>query len=185
VNENREALKEYRRNRHSYLKETDPVYIEKMKLKTREAHVRHYAKNKEAILESNRKYRQENAEYYRNYKREYCSTDKGKAVRKMIDHKRRMAEVELGFKLNTEDWLEVLTYFNRSCAYCGKESDSLAMEHVVPISKRGETIKENIVPACKSCNSSKSNKELFKWYTKYKYYSLDRLIKILSYLLNN
>ncbi|MCK4464389.1 MAG: HNH endonuclease [Bacteroidales bacterium] len=31
-------------------------------------------------------------------------------------------------------------------------------DHVIPISKGGDNTKENIVPACQSCNSKKFNK---------------------------
>lgn len=43
------------------------------------------------------------------------------------------------------------------CHYChGKfPPTELTMDHVVPIARGGESVKNNIVPACKSCNTNK------------------------------
>jgi len=49
------------------------------------------------------------------------------------------------------------------CAYCQESATTL--DHVVPISKGGAHSKANLVPACKSCNSSKHDKTLIVWLT--------------------
>ena len=41
---------------------------------------------------------------------------------------------------------------------------------------------KNIIPSCKRCNSSKSNKDFFEWYPQYEYYSKENENFILSYL---
>lgn len=43
------------------------------------------------------------------------------------------------------------------CYYCGKKflSKRLTMDHIVPISRGGKSIKGNVVPCCKSCNNEK------------------------------
>lgn len=51
----------------------------------------------------------------------------------------------------------------RACVYCGCESD-LSMDHIIPKVRGGPDIPANIIPACKSCNSSKGDKDLFQWY---------------------
>ena len=38
--------------------------------------------------------------------------------------------------------------------------ERLTQDHVIPLSKGGQHIKENIVPACPSCNSKKGNRML-------------------------
>ena len=44
------------------------------------------------------------------------------------------------------------------CAYCGKPADTV--DHIVPRCKGGTDADWNLVPCCKSCNSSKSKKDL-------------------------
>ena len=46
----------------------------------------------------------------------------------------------------------------RKCAYCGE--DATEIDHLIPISKGGNNSPENLVPACKTCNRSKNNKDL-------------------------
>ncbi|MBI1924210.1 HNH endonuclease [Candidatus Poribacteria bacterium] len=50
----------------------------------------------------------------------------------------------------------------RRCEYChypqGASNTSLEIEHIIPLSKRGETLPENLALACRRCNSHKSNK---------------------------
>jgi len=47
------------------------------------------------------------------------------------------------------------------CHYCneGFAASELTMDHIVPVSRGGRSVKGNIVPACKDCNSKK------KYYT--------------------
>jgi 5-methylcytosine-specific restriction endonuclease McrA len=44
------------------------------------------------------------------------------------------------------------------CAYCGIESKSLTIDHVIPLSRGGKSNFENCVAACKGCNAKKGNK---------------------------
>lgn len=57
----------------------------------------------------------------------------------------------------------VFESFGCRCAYCGSDGP-LQEEHVVPVSKGGPHIIENIVPACQSCNASKGDAEVDVWY---------------------
>lgn len=54
--------------------------------------------------------------------------------------------------ITQEQWAEKVKMFKGCCAYCKKKSKNLEMEHVIPISKGGPHVIENLVPACKSCN---------------------------------
>jgi 5-methylcytosine-specific restriction endonuclease McrA len=45
---------------------------------------------------------------------------------------------------------------NNACAYCGKQSD-LTLDHVIPKSRGGKSHWENLVTACKRCNSEKGS----------------------------
>lgn len=51
--------------------------------------------------------------------------------------------------------------FEGRCAYC--PAPATAWDHVIPVSKGGDTTPLNIVPACKSCNSSKRDRDVWVW----------------------
>ncbi|RRS31983.1 MAG: hypothetical protein P794_02605 [Epsilonproteobacteria bacterium (ex Lamellibrachia satsuma)] len=50
----------------------------------------------------------------------------------------------------------------QECNFCGSTKD-LAADHLIPRKKGGLDIGENLVWACKSCNSSKSARDLLEW----------------------
>ncbi|MBK5254375.1 MAG: HNH endonuclease [Peptostreptococcaceae bacterium] len=80
-----------------------------------------------------------------------------------------------------KDWNKCISYFDNKCAYCGKEL-KLEKEHFVPVANSGDYTKNNIIPACRHCNSSKGSKSFFKWYPKFRHYSKKREKLILKYL---
>ena len=50
------------------------------------------------------------------------------------------------------------------CNYCGS-SNNLALDHIFPKKYGGEDSAENLIFACRSCNSSKGKKDLMEWMT--------------------
>ncbi|SRR6266568_3496858 len=59
--------------------------------------------------------------------------------------------------LTLPQWLEKLQHFGNHCAYCQVNSIEV-IEHYIPISQGGGTTDENCLPACRSCNSQKTDK---------------------------
>ena len=49
-----------------------------------------------------------------------------------------------------------------SCAYCTDPADTL--DHVLPRSRGGLTVAENLVPACRRCNGAKSSTDWREWF---------------------
>lgn len=49
------------------------------------------------------------------------------------------------------------------CAYCATKTEKPEMDHVIPLAGGGSHNIDNIVPACKSCNSSKRDRPLLVW----------------------
>ena len=45
-----------------------------------------------------------------------------------------------------------------TCQYCGREAPSLTVDHVIPRSRGGESVWENIVASCAPCNRKKGNR---------------------------
>ena len=52
---------------------------------------------------------------------------------------------------------EVYERDNYTCRYCGSK-ENLTLDHVIPQSKGGEDSIDNLVTACKSCNSRKKDR---------------------------
>jgi len=68
-------------------------------------------------------------------------------------------------KFSNKTILEVWNKTKGKCWYCGDEfSDSdngyFTVDHVIPLSETKNNSPENLVPCCKSCNSSKRNRSI-------------------------
>ena len=80
-------------------------------------------------------------------------------------------------KLRNRRWRQSLHEFTGNrCIYCGKTSESI--DHVLPRSRGGLSITENCVPACLSCNGSKTDNDAFEWYRKQRFYDPRRSMAI-------
>jgi len=60
------------------------------------------------------------------------------------------------------------------CHYCGclVGARRLTLDHVVPLIRGGKSVRANVVPACKDCNSAKQSLLPWEWDT-----YLDRLAR--------
>lgn len=58
---------------------------------------------------------------------------------------------------------QVMEDGNHECAYCGVRDVPLGCDHVIPESRGGPTELDNLVPACRPCNSSKGTKTPEEW----------------------
>lgn len=64
--------------------------------------------------------------------------------------------------LTSTEWLAILAEANGHCTYCDKEA-LLTLDHVIPLSRGGKHSKDNVVPACQRCNSSKNARTPEEW----------------------
>jgi len=71
-------------------------------------------------------------------------------------------------RLSTFEWNQVLTFFEKKCAYCGivdtgNPRTGLVADHLLPASEHGELVLGNTVPACHDCNDlrGKTNWHMF------------------------
>jgi 5-methylcytosine-specific restriction endonuclease McrA len=56
---------------------------------------------------------------------------------------------------------QIMDLLSRPCSYCGGKATTL--DHVIPVSRHGKHEPGNVVPACKSCNSSKGARTPEEW----------------------
>ena len=78
-------------------------------------------------------------------------------------HRARMLEARGSF--TAEEWELRKQEFDYRCVYCGSKRRKLTADHWIPLSKEGTNYIDNIVPACKKCNSHKytTNGDGFKF----------------------
>ena len=83
--------------------------------------------------------------------------------RQFYASRRRQRRVKAsGSDLTKDQWGQILRAWG-CCAYCGKESGPFQKDCVLAISRGGRYTLSNVVPACGSCNQSKSNFEVTVW----------------------
>ncbi len=63
-----------------------------------------------------------------------------------------------------------------ACCYCGSRSN-LSLDHLIPQLKGGRHSADNLVVACRSCNSSKKALDLMEWMAKKKQFPPLRLLR--------
>jgi 5-methylcytosine-specific restriction endonuclease McrA len=111
--------------------------------------------------------RERKRRYYENGKGKiatarYQQTPKGRESLLRGVHKRRALRMALppaASTLTLAEWEEIKATHGHACVYCGRTDRPLTRDHVIPLSKGGHHTKENILPACRSCNSRRSNQD--------------------------
>jgi 5-methylcytosine-specific restriction endonuclease McrA len=77
--------------------------------------------------------------------------------------RRRARQIEApGRGVSATEWQEVLEAAVGLCSYCN-ESRPLTLDHVEPLALGGAHDAENVVAACKPCNSSKGDTHVLVW----------------------
>lgn len=81
-----------------------------------------------------------------------------------VDYEDLQREKNKARELRQTQWWKNKRGENR-CYYCqgkfaGKE---LTMDHVLPLARGGKSVKSNVVPACKSCNTLKHSMLPWEW----------------------
>lgn len=86
----------------------------------------------------------------------YAASEK-MAAKKRRDYARRKAAIVPERPFTAGMWIEMVERHRGRCYYC-KKRRVLTLDHVLPLTKGGLHVEQNIVPACKSCNSRKNNR---------------------------
>jgi 5-methylcytosine-specific restriction endonuclease McrA len=156
---------EKEKNRKRIWNKEHPEYQKEYRKKHKESFAEYRKKyceeNKEKIMAMDKQWRKNNPEKTKEIKNQWKKTEKGKVASQRDKSKRRAKLREIINTLTVNEWIEILKQYHFKCAYCGKEFDLFdkpTKDHIIPISKGGDNTKENITPACRSCNSKKNNK---------------------------
>jgi len=122
--------------------------------KARSYRQRWLRENPEKARKASRVWRESNPDRYR-------ETAKKWRVEHQDYWRKRVGTVGLTSEFKAEDWNLIQTVFGHRCAYCLRGDLPLTMDHVLPISRGGRHTPENVVPACKSCNSRKKDRPIW------------------------
>lgn len=90
----------------------------------------------------------------------FMQTAEGKDRRRIVEQNRRARKKQSGGSFSFEEWQEVLADFNYRCGYCLTDVGPFEMDHIHPICLGGRHSRENIAPACLTCNRSKNRSTL-------------------------
>ena len=183
--ENKEKYKEqqrqYRLQNAERIKEKGRIYRQNNKEKLNAKARRLRTERPEVYKAHGDKYRLLHEEEIKRRRNAYFKTPEGKSRRQTYYQRYVSAKKATVVNYTPHDWEMCKEYFDNKCAYCGKALP-LHQDHFIPNSKAGEYTVNNIVPACKSCNSSKRDRDVFYWYPSQKYFKQSRMNKMLKYL---
>jgi hypothetical protein len=134
-----------------------------------------YFKNKEKILEIRKEYRVDHLEELKAMQSEWRKNNPERTRYHASKHKNH--------DVSTKEYNDMLKVFNYKCAYCGmtleehkkKYHERLHNDHV---DDDGYNDLRNDVPACKSCNCGKHERNMEEWYRKQTFFSEEKLDKI-------
>lgn len=125
---------------------------EEAKRLSRERALRYAAEHPERIKASQARHRRSPAAKAR--RKRYRDSPEARAARaELVRFKRRLRR--------DVRWQQLRAIFEFTCAYCGTGTyDGLGIDHVIPVSRGGANVIENVVPCCRSCNSKKGDDDL-------------------------
>lgn len=119
-------------------------------------------RNPEKVQASNRRHRLENPDSLRLWRAANPDKDRA-AIHRRLARKRSLPDT-----LTPKQWQRCFEWWNYTCAYCGAQRDFwnvIEADHFIPLGSPDctGTTALNIVPACRSCNSSKNNNNAAEW----------------------
>lgn len=141
---------------------------------------RYSGEKRDKWLEYQRIYNKEHIEEKRERDKKYNQSPQGQVSQFNAQCRRRQREENQGDGITSEQWKEMMDFFEWKCAYSGEPltDKTRTIDHIVPVSKGGQHEIWNMVPMLKSYNSSKQDKDMMEWYTVQDFYDEDRLQKI-------
>jgi len=66
------------------------------------------------------------------------------------------------------------------CGYCGDDATSL--DHIIPRFRSGTSNRNNLIPACRRCNTNKASSKMEEWYEQQEFFTQARMDKIKSWM---
>ena len=170
-----------RHYREAHKEDISPERQAQLNKKSRQYYWEHH----EEILQRRKELFEQNKDEVKEKRKAWSQTEKGRKAkaknRRRWKQNRRAREKGLEASLTAKQWEDCKSFFNGCCAYCGKETD-MTMDHFIAVANGGEYSRDNALPACCDCNSSKRDIDFFIWYPAQPFYSKMREKRIIKYL---
>lgn len=160
--------KKYREENPEKIKAQRKKYYQENPEKEKARNKKWRKENPEKARAKSKKYREENKEKVRAYKKKWKkeNPEKARASNRLKNSKRRAQKRNTQVEVITDELLK--EYWNKKgidpqrCFYC-EDRPYEHLEHCIPLSRGGTHTKDNLVPACASCNLSKGTKTPDEW----------------------
>ncbi len=114
-----------------------------------------YKRSKEALLKGRLSQKGKVTKNKKINDAKYRASLKGRISAKNQKYKRRSITGQS--KIKHYEWSLILNAFDGKCAYCQKNGE-ITVDHITPLAKGGMNTFDNILPSCRTCNSSKQAK---------------------------
>lgn len=133
----------------------------------------YYWRTRDKQLERSKRYHASHLEHRHMIMNRWAQNNKER--RASNEAKRRTAKVKSGGSYSVKEWYLLKKFYKNRCVCCGRTEDQLVHQrlmlvpdHVIPVSKGGNSSIYNLQPLCHSlkkgstggCNNSKSNKNI-------------------------
>lgn len=157
--------RQYRLDNYEKIRARDREYKSKNKSRIYSVNRKYYLENTEKVLEMCRQYRRKNPDKVRQHLQKWRTENPERNL--LINQRRETRKRDLPHNLTEDEWRYAITYWNNHCAYCGERQERLTLDHYIPLNDSNcpGTIATNCIPACRFCNSSKSDLEALYWMT--------------------
>jgi 5-methylcytosine-specific restriction endonuclease McrA len=118
----------------------------------------YYLKNKNRILDRNKEWLRNNPEKKKLQGHRYNKSHP--EIFQIKNSRRRSHLINSTGKFTLKEFCEIKKLYRNKCLCCGKSETEIKLtpDHIVPISKGGSNLIENIQPLCEKCNKSKRDK---------------------------
>lgn len=161
------------------------IFVSKNKDKVLKQNHLSYENNKDTILDKKKIYHIKNRDVILDNHKDYYLVNKETILAKVMAYRKKHPEVYRASNskrraqkraaicnVSSEEIRMLKEEYNYCCAYCSSqtnENNPLHIDHMIPLSKGGQHIIENLLPACRDCNLKKFNMGWDEWCKKIGY----------------
>jgi 5-methylcytosine-specific restriction endonuclease McrA len=160
-----------------------PIDSTQKKIATaKKSHAKWQSQNKEKISKAAKAWKENNKERRKQADKEWTQNNPEKVrERGRRRRARKYNAVQNAIITVTHEDIELLKQaFDQSCVYCGSK-EKLTIDHIIPLARDGAHDIANLLPCCKSCNSSKNCSPVQSWYRSKPFFSEQRWEAIVKF----